>query len=457
MKENLTILGGGITGLSAAYLAAKDGWDVTVLEGSAQLGGLIRTFQIGGNRLEHYYHHFFTHDAELLWLLSELNLTDSLEFKETTMGVFRDNKIYDFNTPGDLLKFSPMSILDKVRFGLSSIYLGKFANWRNWEDISALAWFYKYAGKQATESLWKPMLEIKFGPYAKEVPLAWMIGRLKQRMNSRKGIRERLGYLNGSLQILLDALVSRLQEMGAKIILKAQVKELLIENNILYGVDTTSGKFKNGLYLATLPVTHLAPLLKKDASDYASELVKIKYFGAICMILELDRPLSHIYWLNVADPGFPFGGIIEHTNFIPPDKYNGSHIVYLSRYFDNQTDPLSSASASEVKSQMLKPITQINSRFKHSWIKNLYFFRTNTSAIVCDLNFSQKVPNCVTPIKNLFLANMSHIYPDERSCNNSIRVAAQACKKMGIDSSVVPFNSSLAGKIGMEVDFYETH
>ena len=59
MKKKLTIIGGGITGLSAAYLAAKDGWEVTVLEGSAQLGGLMSTFQIGGNRLEHYYHHHF--------------------------------------------------------------------------------------------------------------------------------------------------------------------------------------------------------------------------------------------------------------------------------------------------------------------------------------------------------------------------------------------------------------
>ena len=54
MQKKITIIGGGITGLSAAYLAAKDGWEVTVLEGSAQLGGLMSTFQIGGNLLEHY-------------------------------------------------------------------------------------------------------------------------------------------------------------------------------------------------------------------------------------------------------------------------------------------------------------------------------------------------------------------------------------------------------------------
>ncbi len=449
MKQKITIIGGGLTGLSAAYLAAKDGWDVTVLEGSALIGGLIRTFRIGGNRLEQYYHHFFTNDAELLWLLRELKIIDKMEFRKTTMGVFRNNIIYDFNTPKDLLKFTPMGIMDKARFVLSSIYLGKLTNWQKWENITALDWFYKYAGKSATDSVWRPLLEIKFGPYANKIPTAWMVGRLKQRMNSRKGTEEHLGYIKGSLQTLTDTLSKSLKTLGVKIILNARVEKLLIKNNTLYGAETTIGTFNNGFFLATLPTTHIVPLLRDNASDYAKELSKIGYIGAVCTILEMDRPLSNIYWLNIADPGFPFGGVIEHTNFISPDEYNGSHIVYLSRYFA-QSDHLALASKNEIISHMIGPIKRINPQFNQSWIKNVYVFRTNMAATVCGLNFSGIVPNCETPIKNMYVVNMSHIYPDERSCNNSIRIAAQACKKIGIDSSMVPFGSSLSGKIGMD-------
>ena len=39
---------------------------------------------------------------------------------------------------------------------------------------------YRYAGTRVTESLWKPLLDIKFGPYSDKVPLSWMIGRLRQ-------------------------------------------------------------------------------------------------------------------------------------------------------------------------------------------------------------------------------------------------------------------------------------
>src|SRR5947209_6766865 len=130
MKQKLTIIGGGITGLASAYIAAKNGWDVTVLESSSHMGGLLNTFSIGGKQLEFYYHHFFTHDVELLWLCKELGIEDRLIFRKTTMGVFRDKRIYDFNTPFDLFKFDPLSFLDKLRFGLTSLYLAKMADWR---------------------------------------------------------------------------------------------------------------------------------------------------------------------------------------------------------------------------------------------------------------------------------------------------------------------------------------
>jgi protoporphyrinogen oxidase len=190
-------------------------------------------------------------------------------------------------------------------------------------------------------------------------------------------------------------------------------------------------------------------MLRDYASEYAEELSKIEYFGAVCTILEMDRPLSNIYWLNIADPGFPFGGVIEHTNFISHDNYNGSHIVYLSRYFA-LNDPIASSSKKEILNQMITPLKRINPQFNESWIKNTYVFRTNSAATVCGLNFSEIVPNCETPIKNMYIVNMSHIYPDERSCNNAVRIAALACKKIGIDSSMVPFGPSLSGFIGMD-------
>ncbi|MBY0424410.1 MAG: FAD-dependent oxidoreductase [Cytophagales bacterium] len=284
MNNKLTIVGGGITGLSVAYLAAKAGKKVTVLEASTNFGGLLNTFEIGGNRLEFYYHHFFTHDAELNWLIRELGLSNKLQFHPTTMGVFRDGKIYDFNSPIDLLKFKPISFLGKIRFGLSSLFLGKVAQWKDYENVSCLSWFYKYAGKNTTDALWKPLLDIKFGPYADKVPLAWMVGRLRQRMNSRKKGEEKLGYLDGSLQVLLDRLIDELQKLGVELINNAPVEKLNINNNKLESVTTPRGIFEGGQFLFTIPSIYLKNLLT-DIPTLASQLENIKYFGAVAQVV----------------------------------------------------------------------------------------------------------------------------------------------------------------------------
>src|SRR5690606_7284720 len=123
---------------------------------------------------------FFTHDAEIHWLVKELGIKDKLIYKKTSMGTFRNQKLYGFNGPMDLLNFTPINFWGKIRFGFTSLYLGKIAKWQNYENVSALDWFYENAGRSATDSLWKPMLDIKFGPYANKVPLAWMVGRLRQ-------------------------------------------------------------------------------------------------------------------------------------------------------------------------------------------------------------------------------------------------------------------------------------
>jgi protoporphyrinogen oxidase len=440
----ITIIGGGMTGLTAAYLAAKKGEKVQIVEGSDKIGGLLNTFEIGGNQLEHYYHHFFTQDAELHWLLKELNIEDQTGYYNTSMGVFRNGKLYGFNGIVDLLKFKPANLFDKFRWGITSLYLGKIADWRKSENIGTLDWFYKWAGKGMTDALWKPMLNIKFGPYADKVPLTWMIGRLAQRLNSRKGGDERLAYIKGSWKTLLDAMKTELEKLGVEIICNEPLEELLMSDNKISGIKTKNLTIEGGKYLITIPSIYFDKV-KGLPLPYGGK--DIEYFGAVCTILELKHSLSNIYWMNVADDGFPFGGIIEHTNMIPKEEYGGSHIVYLSRYFAMNED-LAKMNESEIKELMVPHLKRINPEFSEDWIKNVFVFKTNTAATVCDLNFSKKVPNCQSPIEGLYVANMTHIYPDERSTNNSIRVAAEALKTMGIETSNVPYGASLSGKIG---------
>lgn len=444
---DLTIVGGGITGLVSAYLAAKEGKKVRVLEASGSFGGLIKTFNVGGTELECFYHHFFLHDKELNWLINELGLKDSVVSKKTTMGVYTKGKLYPFSTLGDLLKFKPLNILSKARFVLCTAYLGKFSKWHKNEHIPAIEWFKKWSGKQVTESIWKPLLKVKFGKFDGSVPLAWMIGRLKQRLESRESGSEKLFYLDGSHFILLEALLKKLKELDVDLVLNAKVDDLITESNNLKGVRSNSTSYLSEKVLFTIPSHFINQIAKSHIPILQQNNPSIEYFGAICVVLELSESLSPFYWLNVADRDFPFGGIIEHTQFISSELYNKRHIVYLSKYFALDEE-IASKEKVEVEQLMIDKLEIVFPDFKKEQVLKTHFFKSNTAATVCDLNFSNKIPRVKSEIENLYVCNMAHVYPDERSVNNSIRIAANACKTMGINTDLVPNGSSLSGLVG---------
>jgi len=450
---SLTIIGGGITGLASAYLASKMEWKVTVLEASSAFGGLLRTFEIGGTRLEFYYHHFFTHDAELNWLLDELDLREALTYHPSTMGILRRGEVFPFDGPKDLLGFKPLPLLDKLRFAASSAYLSQFANWRTVEDVSCWEWFEKHAGRKAVENIWGPLLEVKFGTYAKDVPLTWMVGRLRQRVKSRSSSgREQLGYLKGSLQILLDTLLQKLESAGVRLVANAPVEELRVEGGAVRAVRTPQEEFRSDHTLATIPTVHLSRLVAPHDANYASELGKIEYFSATCTILELRKSLSPVYWLNIADPGYPFGGIIEHTRMLPPALYGGRHIVYLSKYFSHH-DPLHALDHDAIGKTMLEGLRRFRPDFADDDLIDSHVFRTDFAAPVCDLGFSRRMPACRSPLSGLFVASMPHVYPDERGVNNSIRVAASAMNVLSRGRGIeIPTSQCMAGILGFDVD-----
>lgn len=441
-SKDLTIVGGGITGLTAAYIAAKSGAKVCVLEGSDSFGGLIKTFDVGGTPVECFYHHFFLHDKELNWLIKELGIEDKIVSHKTTMGVFTQGKVYSFSTIKDLFAFKPLNLIDKFRFGISTVYLGKFANWRKAESKTALAWFKKWTGNNVVNFIWKPLLKVKFGKFHHQVPLAWMIGRLKQRFESREAGSEKLLYIDGSYAVLLDQLLLKLKELKVELIANAKVDELLYDSGNLIGVKAGEIIHLSEKTLFTIPNNITQKLLGNHL-----KLPEIEYFGAVCVILELSESLSPVYWLNVADDHFPFGGVIEHTRFISPENYANKHIVYLSKYFA-LNEAIATLNETEIQSLMLEKLPGIFPQFKKESLLKTHVFRSFSAATVCDLNFSDKVPNCRTDIKSLFVCNMAHVYPDERSVNNSIRIAANACKTMGFNTQNVPEGNSLSGKIG---------
>ena len=416
------VLGGGLTGLTAAYELAKRGHELLLLERAPYLGGQASTFEVEGTRLERYYHHIFTGDVDMMDLIEELGLADRMLWLASKVGFFREGQIYDFVTPMDLLRFQPLGFWQRIRAGLVTVYLQRFGNWRDLEDFTAQDWIRRYAGEQAYEVIFAPLLRAKFGEYFDQVTMAWLWSKFKDRVGSRsKGMtQELLGYMEGSFQPFIDALASRIRELGGTILTDTPVERLTIEDRKVKSL-TAGNEWPVDQVIATVPSFVLLQIAPDLPAEYASQLREVSYQSALCLVLKMKHSLSRIYWLNISDPAFPFVGAIEHTNLIPADKYNGKHILYLSNYV-SQGDPLYGASAEELFAHYLPSLRKINPEFARDRVEEMWLFREDAAQPVITCGYSRRVPAYQTPVKGLYLANTTQIYPQDRGMNYSVRL-----------------------------------
>jgi protoporphyrinogen oxidase len=165
----------------------------------------------------------------------------------------------------------------------------------------------------------------------------------------------------------------------------------------------------------------MSKLVPALPDDYRAKLHGLTYEAAAVALLQLSKPLTDIYWLNIADRDMPFTGVIEHTNFMPPEDYGGKHYVYLSKYMETD-HPYFTLPEDDLIETYIPFIRRINPSFDRSWIERWWVFRERAAQPIVTLNYGEKIPAHRTPLKNLYLANTSQIYPEDRGTNYSVRL-----------------------------------
>lgn len=408
------VLGGGALGLTAALRLLQRGEEVVLFEREPMPGGLASGFRVGPSYLEKFYHHLFRSDTSAVALIDELGLGDRLQWPRPRTAVLLGGEFHQLDSPSSVLRFSPLSPIDRVRLGAATAYLKLEPNYHRLEHTTANAWLAKWMGPQAHEKVWKPQLVSKFGDRYDDIVMSWFWARIHMRSTS-------LGYIKGGFQQLYDRLVDEIRRLGGAANFNTSVTSIKPAGPKVV-VETDAESYELDRVISTLPTRLTIQLTSNLPQSYVERYGTLESYGAQCVILSLDRPLTDVYWLSINDPDFPFMALVEHTNFMPPSDYGGRHLVYLGNYLP-MSDPMFRREDDEVLATFLPAIRRINPSFEDSWVQEHWRFRAPFAQPLVTMGYADRLPPHETPIPNLYLANMSQVYPQDRGQNYSIAMA----------------------------------
>lgn len=406
----IAIIGAGFTGLAAAYSLSKKGHTVTIFERDAKPGGLAIGYEEEGWdwTLEAFYHHWFTNDTAVLRLAKELQYPVIITRPKTSSYI--DNAIYQLDSPLTLLKFSKLSLIERLRMAAVLAILRYNPFWKPLEKFKTEKTLQTTMGKRAYNILWGPLLHGKFGSYTPTISLAWFWARISKRTTS-------LAYPQGGFLRFAQTVAKAIKKQGGHIVYNAAIEKI---EETKKGISLGKSYNTFDRLIVTLPsfaFTKLAPQLPQD---YKNRLLTLQGLGADMLILRLKKAFfpDGTYWLNVCDEKAPVLAIVEHTNFMDKKYYNNEHIVYLGNYLPKEHRYFS-LTPEELLKEFDPYLQKINPNYKNNLI-GIKKFSTPFAQPIIPINYSKMIPPFETPLKNVYLANMQQVYPWDRGTNYAV-------------------------------------
>ncbi|WP_414650908.1 NAD(P)/FAD-dependent oxidoreductase [Eoetvoesiella sp.] len=416
MGQRIAVLGAGPMGLAVAYQLVRDGHNPVVFEADDRVGGMAAHFDFGGLSIERYYHFHCTSDTGFLQVLEELGLSDKMHWVETKMGYWYQNRLQPWGNPIALLKFRGLSFAAKFRYGLHAFLSIKRNNWKPLDHVEATGWIRRWVGEEAYEVLWRRLFDYKFYGYKDNLSAAWIWSRIRRIGRSRYDLfREKLGYLDGGSETLLEAMREYIEKHGGEFHLKTPATKVNMDGERVSGVEADGERHLFDKVISTIPLPYVPSVMPDLPVDILERYRNIKNIAVVCVIVKLRKAVTENFWLNTNDAEMDIPGLVEYTNLRPLSE----HIVYVPYYIPGEhslyTEP-NQVFLDKVKHYLKK----INPELSNEDFLSMHASRYRYAQPICQPGYLEQLPPCELPIKGLWVADTSYYYPEDRGISESI-------------------------------------
>lgn len=360
-KDNqILILGGGLTGLSAGYLLTKAGLDVSVFEHDSTVGGVSKTIEHNGFRFDLGGHRFFTKDARINDFVKDL-MGSELIMVPRTSKIFLRGKYFDYPLKPVNAVFGmgiPVTLRILADYGIERIKRSV----RKPAAVSLEDWVVANFGRTMYTIYFKEYSEKVWGIACNRISAEWVAQRIKGLSLSKAisnaffkprgkdipSLVDKFTYPQLGIGRISEKLKEGIEQRGT-VFTDTRVERINHSGSTIDSVQVTdrgSTRLVRGKeFISSIPVTKLIDLLEPSPPEAVlTAASKLRFRDLVVVAIMINRRrVTDQTWIYIPEKNIPFGRIHEPTNWSEKMAPDGKTLLVVE-FFSFQGDSVWNAS-----------------------------------------------------------------------------------------------------------------
>ncbi len=342
--KKVLVIGAGPAGLACAYELSKRGIEVVVLESSDTVGGMAKSIDLWGQRVDLGPHRFFSKANRINNFFKELVVEDYVMIQRLTR-IFYKRRFFKYPLQlSNVLTNLPLLVIFKILLDYSYRRIIPVKNPDSFEK-----WIINRFGKKLFETFFKSYSEKLWGIPCDKIDADWAAQRIKSlslleavksaifqnKGNKHATLVDQFAYPKTGSGLLYENAKKRIEELNGKIHFGKRVTSIITnESNDVVGVACGDEEWTADHIVSTMPLTFLIKGLPDVPEGVKLASDQLYFRNTILVYLEIDSvDLFEDNWLYIHSPDVLTGRITNFRNW-SPHLYEGSnHSIICLEYW----------------------------------------------------------------------------------------------------------------------------
>lgn len=347
------IIGAGPAGITAAYQLSKAGAQVEVFEAGDNVGGLSRTIDLWGQKVDLGPHRFFSHDPRVnnLWL--EV-VGDDYRMVDRLTRIYYQSRFFHY-------PLKPANALWNMGLAKAAGCVGSYLHERMRPSFPAErndtfeSWVVGRFGRRLFDMFFKSYSEKLWGIPCDQLDADFAAQRIKKfslgeaiktalgfGKNQHKTLVDQFAYPTGGTGMVYERMAERIAHAGGGIRLNSPVRRILHHDNHVNALELADGHIEPFDHIiSTMPLTALVRGLGELPRNVEIGLNQLRFRNTILVYLNVESAaLFKDQWLYIHSPELGIGRVTNFRNWVPELYGDAPTSILALEYWCYDDDPI---------------------------------------------------------------------------------------------------------------------